>query len=448
MSTPIGPYNGGLTFGSEKESLRTVVDNGVDVTDDRVMRRTNEATQEILSTLIPVNGMMTIDVAVTGGLLILPPEMKAALYYEVLTADPVNNQTDVREGWYNIVNPFTYVDASMAHGNPLGDRFLVTDSIDSTVQHRQYGYFGLDNGTVRITGPKNYLPITSDDDPLIVQNVPALKLMIQAIEHRENLDRDGAKGYKADCMEMLEAEVKSFLMDPSRTLRRKAAYEADLFNFAQSSMGWMRARIALEVPGAMSMGKEEITRLMERAEMLALEMGTWKGTLEEFDATIYGGVVYLPARVESMLSVSLCGVPTEIRSFFFNYLDNGPGNWDNTCGGYIRDLGEEMLGGIYRRKFGVAGSCEQGQAFKAICKLRWVPKAPKDQMTIRNLEAMRLLCDSILLQQQEKWDVAKVAKEEARSLLDQELAEYLKGVKHTLPLASGATGFGYIGECL
>jgi hypothetical protein len=67
-------------------------------------------------------------------------------------------------------------------------------------------------------------------------------------------------------------------------------------------------------------------------------------------------------------------------------------------------------------------------------------------MTIRNLEAMRLLCDSILLQQQEKWDVSRAAKEEAKQCLQDELAEYLKGVEHTLPMTSGATGFGYTGE--
>lgn len=442
---------GGLTFGASKESLRLVCDNGVDVEDDRVMRRTNEATQEILTALIPVNGMMTADIAVTGGVLLLPKEMESATFVEILSDVQVNGQTDVRQGWYDIVSQFTYMDPMAAHDNPLIDNFEVPDPLDPTVLRRSYTYPGFDAGTVRITGPKSYQPVTSDDDYLIVQNVPALKLMIQAIEHRENLDRDGAKGYKADCLEMLTEEVKKHQMDPRRAMKRKGDYEADLRTYAQSSMGWMRARLALEVPGAMSMGKEEITRLMERAEMLALEMGTWKGTLEEFDATIFGGVVYLPARVESMLKISLCGEPIPIRSFFFNYLDNGPGNWDNTCGGYIRDLGEEMLSGVYRRKFAVAGDCattSPGQVMRCICKLRWVPKLPTDQMTIRNLEAIRLLADSILLQQQEKWDVAKAAKEEANQVLQDELKNYLSGIQHTVAFTSGQTGFGYQGENL
>lgn len=443
---------GGLTFSAAKESLRTVVDNGVDVTDDRVMRRTNEATQEILGSVLPVNGMMIADIAVTNGNLMLPAEMESATHVEIITDAAVNNQTDVRQGWYDIVSNFTYVDPMAAHDNPLIDNFEVPDPIDPTILRRSYTYPGFDAGTVRVTGPKSYQPVTTDDDYLIVQNVPALKLMIQAIERRENLDIEGSKLYKAECIQMLTDEVKGHQMDPRRAMKRKGDYEADLRTYAQSSMGWMRARLALEVPGAMSMGKEEITRLMERAEMLALEMGTWKGTLEEFDATIYGGVVYLPARVESMLKISLCGEPIPIRSFFFNYLDNGPGNWDNTCGGYVRDLGEEMLGGTYRRKFGIAGDCatnSPGQVMRCVCKLRWVAKQPSDQMTIRNLEAMRLLCDSILLQQQEKWDVAKAAKEEAKQVLDDELKEYLKGVEHTLPFVSGQTGFGYSGEdCL
>lgn len=442
---------GGITFGIAKSSLSTVVDNGVDVSDSRVMRRTNEATQEILASVLPVNGMMTVDVAVTGGVLFLPKEMEAATFVEVTSTDQVNMQTDVKQGWYDIVSNFTYVDPMAAHDNPLEDLFLQPDPIDPSILRRKYNYPGLDAGTVRVTGPKSYQPVTSDDDYLIVQNVPALKLMIQAIERRENLDIEGSEKYRDLCMKFLTDEVKGHQMDPRRAMKRKGAYEADLRTYPQFTMGWMRARLALDVPGAMSMGKEEITRLMERAEMLALEMGTWKNTLEEFDATVYGGTVYLPARVESMLSISLCGVPTPIRSFFFTYLENGPGNWDCSCGGFVRDLGEEMLGGVPRRKFAVQGNCADdspGQTMKAICKLRWVPKQPSDLMTIRNLEAMRLLCDAMLLQQNEKWNEAKAAKEEAKSQLDQELAEYLKGIQHTIPMVSDMTGFGYKGSDL
>jgi hypothetical protein len=270
------------------------VDNGVDVTDDRVMRRTNEATQEILASVLPVNGMMIADIAVTGGALLLPPEMEAATHVQIITDGTVNNQTDVRQGWYDIVNQFTYLDPMAAHDNPLIDNFEVPDPINPSILRRSYTYPGFDAGTVRVTGPKSYQPVTTDDDYLIVQNVPALKLMIQAIERRENLDIEGSRLYKAECIQMLTDEVKGHQMDPRRAMKRKGDYEADLRTYAQSSMGWTRARLALEVPGAMSMGKEEITRLMERAEMLALEMGTWKGTLEEFDATVYGGVVFFP----------------------------------------------------------------------------------------------------------------------------------------------------------
>jgi hypothetical protein len=74
-----------LTFASEKNSLRKVVDNGVDVSDPRVMERTNEAIQQILGAhhpqtgepVIPVNSMMIAEVTVLDDQFYLPPEMES-----------------------------------------------------------------------------------------------------------------------------------------------------------------------------------------------------------------------------------------------------------------------------------------------------------------------------------------------------------------------------------
>lgn len=71
----------------------------------------------------------------------------------------------------------------------------------------------------------------------------------------------------------------------------------------------------------------------------------------------------------------------------------------------------------------------------AVCKLRWVPKRPDEQMTITNLEALRLMATAILLEQKEDWVGASAAEEKARKVLDGELRQFLHGIKHTIPFA-------------
>lgn len=357
---------GGITFGAAKDSLRTVVDNGVGVTDPRVMRRTNEAIQELLTAtdprtgtmLIPVGCMIEVQVITNiAGQFMLPPEMENVVFAQIIADAPlVYGNTDVTGGWYQITNPTTYADPAAMHDNPLVDLGLVPDPVDPTILRRYMRYRGVVNiVTLLVRGKRRYQPIITDGQYLIVQNVPALKLTIQAIERRENLDIDNSEKYLARAIKMLSDEVINHIMDPMRIGHRKANYEDDLNKFKINTMGWMRARLALEVPGAINMGKEDLTRLMERAERRLMEMGIWKGCMEEFRALVVGGHIIMPLRVESILAASLCGTPIPaVRSILFKYVENGPGAC--VCNLQLEDEGEVILNdGHRRRKYRLSG---------------------------------------------------------------------------------------------
>lgn len=78
--------------------------------------------------------------------------------------------------------------------------------------------------------------------------------------------------------------------------------------------------------------------------------------------------------------------------------------------------------------------------FTAVCKLRWVSKLPSEQMTIANVEAMRLMMTAIILEQQDKFNEAEAAQRKAEMVLDRELRGYLAGIKHTpTTIDSGAS---------
>lgn len=267
---------GGITYGTAKPQLATVVANGVGPTDPRVLPRTNEAIQAILGfDFICVNGMMTADVVSTTEsgkqVLLLPKELWSATEVEVLSPGTVLSQTDVKQGW-SMVSNFTYVDPASAHDNPLVDLGLVADGGDPTILRRKYEYPGLSSGaTVRVTGPKAYVPITADGDYLIVQNLPAVKIMILSIERYENNDRENAKAYKEDAKTLLLDEVKKFQLDPTNSLKRKAAYQADLITYAEGTLGRTRARLALELRGFLMMGKAEISYFVNRAVQMLVD---------------------------------------------------------------------------------------------------------------------------------------------------------------------------------
>lgn len=358
-TTPLGTP-GGLTYGAAKAMLARVVENGLCDDDSRVMLRVNEATKAILDEIIPVNGCATYDVVAVGTTITLPPELENAYDVEVLADKKVRGQTDVTQSFYDLVNPFTYVDPAAQHDNPLVDMFLVPDGDDPTLLRRMYDYPGLAaNSTVRVTGAKRYRPITSDADYLIVQNILALKLMIKAIEMYEHNDSDLGDKLAAKSIGLLTAEVKKHQLDPRNTMRRKAAYDADLQTYMQGTFGYTRARLAHEVPGALNLGKSELTRVLEQAEMRLLDKGHFVGSLEEFRAKVYNGHILFPARVKSVLAANIgcgCNGSLDIRSIFFQFLKNGPG-MEATCAGILFDEGEVYFRntGQVRRKYRLAG---------------------------------------------------------------------------------------------
>lgn len=428
---------GGITFGIARPELALVVANGVCAEDSRVIKRTNEATLAILSELTPVNGMMTVDVVASGTTLLLPAEMENAIEVEVQGMGQVNSSGDVTQGWYDIVNPFTYVDPSAQHDNPLVDEYLQPDPVTPTILRRQYDYPGLTaNATVRVTGAKRYRPITADADYLIVQNVLALKYAIQMIEEGENGNPTQSEFFHKKWMDLLTAEVKKHLLDPRQSMKRKAAYDADLATYPQDTFGWTRARLAFELPGGLTMGKSELTRLLDMSEMKLISRGQWVGTLQEYTAEVIGGHILCPLMVQTIVAIDLCCQPIDIKNVFFEYQKNGTGKGCG-CHPSLIDEGDMLYPNGDRRRQYKLKSSSATQVISFVGKLRWIKKAPADFMTVKNFEALRLMCQAIMDQRNEKWTEAQAAEANAIREVERELSEYLAGQMMTAPVNFG-----------
>lgn len=425
-----------------------VVDNGVCADDPRVMVRLNEATKIILDAMLPVGGVAICNITAIDGLLILPPQME-----NVIEVHPLEKSTrvfgnrDITQHWYEMVNNSTYMDPAQAMDNPLTDLGLNGNPNDPEDVRRIYFYPGLQpsDAVVTVVGAKRYLPITHDEDFLIVQNIEALKLIILSIERNENAAPDESVKYRQQAFQILEAEVKKHIMDPRNYMFRKAGYLEDLSTYPVNTLGWVRAQIALDLIDALRSGKRDLTWTVNQAERRIMERGAFKDTVVTIQAVVVGGAIYMPANVETVLAINLNGHPIPIRSQFFQHLDNGPGAFP--CSNMLIDQGDKQQPGFSspRRKYKLIANCTEGSCITAVCKLRWILKKPEDMMTIKNYEALRLMTTAKFLEEKEDWQNAAINAQAAFDIMDKELRNYLGGIRHTVHIQTYGFGLGDVG---
>lgn len=443
------PTRGGLSFKDAKPMICGVVDNGVDEDDPRVMVRLNEATKIVLDTMIPVGGMMICNIRAIEGLLVLPPTME-----NIIEAHPVESGTavfgnrDITQSWYEIVSNSAYVDPEQTMDNPLTDVGLNANPDDRKDVRRIYFYPGLQptNAVVTCTGAKRYVPVTNDEDYLIVQNIEALKLIILAIERNENNAPDESVKYRQQAFDILQAEVKKHMLDPRNYAYRKANYLSDISTYAVSTLGWMRGQLALDMVECLRMGKRDLTWHINQAERRLMERGMFKDTVVNMTASVVGGHIYTPASVEAVLAINLNGAPIPIRSQFFQHLDNGPGAFP--CSHMLIDEGDIKQPGFAspRRKYRLVASCSDGACINMVCKLRWILKQPEDMMTIKNYEAIRLMMTAKFLEEKQDWQNAQQNQQMALDVLDKELRNFLGGIRHTVHIQTYGFGLGDVGN--
>lgn len=449
-SPQIFPLQGGLQFKDAAPMICGVVDNGVCHDDPRVMVRLNEATKLVLDAMVPVGGVAICNVQAINGILILPPSME-----NIIEAHPTSKNTKVfgdadhTNTWYEMLNNSTYMDPEQAMDNPLVDLGLNGNPNDKNDVRRVYFYPGLQppDSIVQVVGAKRYLPITNDEDFLIVQNIEALKCIILSIERYENNAPDDAQKYRQQGFEILQGEVKKHIMDPRNYMYRKAQYLEDISIYPSGSMGWMRGQLALDLPDALRRSKRDLTWSMNQAERRIMERGKYKDTLVNFTAEVVGGMLYMPASVEGVLAINLNGAPIPIRGQFFQYLENGPGQYP-VCPMLV-DMGDVKQDGFSspRRKYRLVANCTEGQCISTVCKLRWVPKMdPTDMMVIKNYEAIRLMMTAKFLEEKEDWQNAQANQQNAFDIMDKELQNFLGGIRHTVHVQAYGFGLGDVGR--
>jgi len=115
--------------------------------------------------------------------------------------DAINKTTT--KGWVRVyaVDPTTGSESCIA--------ILAPD--ETLPQYRRYAIPGFEReegATVTVLAKRKFIPVTSDDDDLIVTNLGALKMMAIAIEKEENNNLAEAANYEQKAVELLREELK------------------------------------------------------------------------------------------------------------------------------------------------------------------------------------------------------------------------------------------------
>ncbi len=126
-------------------------------------------------------------------------------------------------------------------------------------------------------------------------------------------------------------------------------------------------------------------------------------------------------------------------------MKNGPGHIADlacACSQMLSDEGEvfDPVTQLTRRQYRLQGACTNGSCISMACKLRWIRKEPTDRMVIQNFEALRLMVQAIIAEEDEKQSQSAML---ALNEIEKETREYLGGqemVPHIVLMGGGIGG--------
>ena len=218
-----------LTLGQARPKLAPYVDNGQPTTDPRVMARIDEA-QQRLYPFPPFLGVM-------GRWLLTPQTVEDGKNIYIL---PASIGTVSRVGSSSVVAP---------NGTLLADdetAFIFdTPVVDiqwmQTLPDRRFKVLTDGVTNVEVQGKKALVSLTNDSDELLIQDIPALKLVLLAI-WRENNDQLELSNAHFQSAVSRMSQITSEAIDRARRRMFQSNHRGTYGTF-----GWVRERLILDL---------------------------------------------------------------------------------------------------------------------------------------------------------------------------------------------------------
>jgi hypothetical protein len=151
-----------------------------------------------------------------------------------LNGDTVPNYVESTNFYMNIASiekPVTrgYVEVYAYYGSEPEQLITIIAPKETTPSLRHYYIPGLpqDEWTeLTIRARKRYVPITADEDYLLISNLPALETMVQGVALKDAGKTTEYANYKAIAIDLMNKEAKSYLGKPDPTVTIDAQDEA------------------------------------------------------------------------------------------------------------------------------------------------------------------------------------------------------------------------------
>ena len=300
-----------------------------------------------------------------------------------------------------------------------------------------------------------YSYIVSDSTVLPVSNYQIVKLAVLALtalslsSKNAQLNLDQAAKFEAEAIKMLEEELNVELES-----KRHGTYTTALSTATSGTLGYMKARFALEAPNGLRLSDSELTRFINQSEEQCMRMGTFVGTIKTYTLTINqtDGLVYVPNDVEAILGATFNGTPIPVYDEFYDFKENGPGyqqadidvhNTSNlTSSPCMVARGETRIDNVQYRSYFIRGNWSSSSYVRLLVKKRPVYKTQdSDVMSIKNYPAifnMALAALTITSNAEQ----SAMHEQKALLLLRDELRESKTGEHHSIQIQANNFALG------
>lgn len=434
-----------ITLAEAKAALSTYVDNGVYPTDDRVIARINEAQRRLYAVRTWLGVMAKYSVAVSA----------TAPYTFVLPNYTGAGLNSFGDFGLNTVMRVASTSATQGFLNNTEQAFLTDNTslvkinrLLGSTNYRQYEISGVNPipSSVEVTGKLQFQPAILSTDLLIIQDLDALRLMLLGLWREQNGQLDLAQTFEAKAVERL-----SVVLDKTLEGARRVSYQSKVIGSQQGTMGYVRARLALDIKDGLHTDDAMLFHGLDRAEEQLMTKGKWYGTIKQFSVDVaQTGDIYLPTEIESVLFASFGPATVSLFAREYDFHENGPGyrTADNCNGSWptVIDRGQDFVFNSVtgqtepRRKYFVTKPDDNltVSPLTILAKVRFIPKENDNSyMTIQNYPALVEMFTALM--QAEKPDFYTFHENKAIELLRAELLEKRGGAR--LNMQVQGTGF-------
>lgn len=294
---------------------------------------------------------------------------------------------------------------------------------------------------------KRFIKIVDDESDVVLSNTLAMRQATRAMWAWDSGKHTEYDKLMSEATQILQEEITRYGQDPTHTLKRKAMYRWQYLNLPKNTIGYMVARLCLDIQGALRVGKTDMYRLVNEAQEYIIVSGKYGHTKQKRDYQVgAGGIIILDPDVQSLLTGFIGGRRCDVQDIYYDtntnkgligYGIDGPSSYQ--VGGYMTN---GSLAGGQPRTIVLAqqepiidenGCCrsvykvEPCQAMARCCvccvvKLRYIPlDCQEDVMLIDNYAAFKFMIESLIARESKDYAGYEAMSNKCFSILDKEI---------------------------